>query len=184
MSRIGNTPINLPEKSKVVKLNHQLKISGPKGEIEFMIPAGIKVDFTERTLVVVRESDDKAARALHGYVRSALANNLTGVVRGWTRTLELVGVGFRAAITGNNLVLNIGFSHPVTIEPPTGISFAVAEGKIVISGIDKQVVGAMAAKIRAIKKPEPYKGKGIRYEGEQIRKKAGKAKAVGATGVK
>ncbi len=135
------------------------------------------------TIKIGRRHNDKPSKSLHGYLRATLANAITGVTKGWTRTLELSGVGYRASVSGVNLVLTIGFSHPVTIEPPSGISFTVNESKIIVSGIDRQAVGQMAASIREKKKPEPYKGKGIKYEGEHIRKKAGKAKAVsGAVG--
>ena len=117
---------------------------------------------------------------MHGFLRAQIANQIKGVSEGWTKALELVGVGYRAAVSGNNLVLTVGFSHPVTIEPSAGISFEVQEGKIVVSGNDKQAVGQVAATVRGVKEPEPYKGKGIKYQGEYIRKKAGKsAKAVG-----
>jgi large subunit ribosomal protein L6 len=132
--------------------------------------------------VVQNEHKGKTADALFGFVRAYIANIVQGITVGWTKSLELSGVGYRAAVTGSDLVLTVGYSHPVKISPPAGITFAVVEGKIVVSGTDKQVVGQMASKIRDVKKPEPYKGKGIKYVGEQIRKKAGKtAKAVGGT---
>jgi large subunit ribosomal protein L6 len=138
------------------------------------------VNIVDGKIEVKRSGNDKPTKALHGYVRANLDNLITGVTKGWTRVLELSGVGYRAAVTGANLTLNLGFSHPVTVVPPEGIQFSAAEGKIVVSGRDKQLVGQVAAKIREIKKPEPYKGKGIKYQGEHIRKKAGKAaKAIG-----
>jgi large subunit ribosomal protein L6 len=150
------------------------------------VPVRIRVLVADGKIVVARSADDKPTRALHGYVRANINNLIIGVTKGWTKTLELSGVGYRAALSGANLTLNLGFSHPVTVTPPEGIQFAAAEGKIVVSGRDKQLVGEVAAGIRAIKKPEPYKGKGIKYKGEHIRKKAGKAaKAIGgALGVK
>jgi large subunit ribosomal protein L6 len=179
MSRIGNAIIIIPKEATITKNGNTLAVKGAKGELQFDIPYGLSVEMKESELHVVCKTGDKARRALHGYFRAVLANAVEGVTKGWTKTLELSGVGYRATVEGVNLVLTIGFSHPVTIVPPAGISFAVNEGKIVISGIDKQAVGQTAASIREIKKPEPYKGKGIKYEGEHIRKKAGKAKAVG-----
>jgi len=180
MSRIGNTIIIVPKEVTVSAVGASVVVKGPKGELRMTVPAHIRVNIADGKIKVERKGEDKPTRALHGYVRANLANLVTGVTKGWTKTLELSGVGYRAAVTGVNLTLNLGFSHPVTVAPPAGIQFAVHEAKIVVSGRDKQLVGEVAAKIRAIKKPEPYKGKGIKYEGEHIRKKAGKAaKAVG-----
>jgi large subunit ribosomal protein L6 len=179
MSRIGKAIIDIPKEANVTNTGDHIVIKGPKGELRHAIPYGLTVTITDGKLEVVCKSSDKARQAIHGYYRAELANAVTGVTRGWTKVLELSGVGFRAAVTGVNLVLTIGFSHPVTVVPPAGITFSVNEGKIVVAGIDKQTVGQTAASIREIKKPEPYKGKGIKYEGEYIRKKAGKAKAVG-----
>lgn len=180
MSRIGNAMIVIPKEATVTMTDKVVAVKGPKGELTLTIPQGISVREKDGSVEVTRKGDDKRMRALHGFVRAELANFITGVTRGWTRTLELSGVGYRAAVTGTDLTLNLGFSHPIVVTPPTGIQFAAAEGKIVISGMDKQLVGQTAAKIRELKKPEPYKGKGIKYQGEHIRKKAGKAaKAVG-----
>lgn len=180
MSRIGNAIIIIPKEVTVTVTGSSVAVKGPKGELSMLVPARINVVTTDGTIKVERKGDDKDIRALHGYVRAQLANLVAGVSRGWTKTLELSGVGYRAAMTGTDVTLNLGFSHPVVVTPPAGIQFAVNEGKIVISGSDKQLVGEVAAKIREIKKPEPYKGKGIKYQGEHIRKKAGKAaKAVG-----
>lgn len=184
MSRIGNALITIPKDVTVTLAGREVVVKGPKGEMKFTVPAILEVKQEDGNLVVTNPGKDKKSQALHGFTRAALANQITGVTTGWTKTLELAGVGFRATMNGANLVLNIGFSHPVTVTPPAGISFNVMEGKIVVSGIDKQLVGEVAAKIRAIKKPEPYKGKGIKYQGERIRKKAGKAKATGAAGAK
>ncbi|OGG11859.1 50S ribosomal protein L6 [Candidatus Gottesmanbacteria bacterium RBG_13_45_10] len=186
MSRIGNAPVVVPKEVTISVDDGGVGVKGPKGEQRVMIPSGITVKAEGTNLVISRAHDDKPSRALHGFIRAELANATEGVLKGWTKTLELSGVGYRAAMSGANLVLTIGFSHPVTVVPPEGITFTVNEGKIVISGINKQIVGQSAAKIRSIKKPEPYKGKGIKYEGEYIRKKAGKsAKTVGgAPGVK
>ncbi len=180
MSRIGNAIIIIPKEATVTITDNLVVVKGPKGELKLTVPHGVTVVAKDGSLEVTRKGDDKRMRSLHGFVRAEIANLITGVTRGWTRTLELSGVGYRAAVTGTDLTLNLGFSHPVVVHPPAGIQFAATEGKIVISGIDKQAVGQTAASIRAIKKPEPYKGKGIKYQGEHIRKKAGKAaKAVG-----
>ncbi len=180
MSRIGNAIIRIPKDVTVTKSDTAVSVRGPKGELSMGLPAGINIALTGDTAAVARSREDKRYRALHGYVRAQLANCITGVSRGWTKTLELSGVGFRASVTGTDLTLTVGFSHPVVMHPPAGIQFTVNEGKITVSGADKQLVGEVAAKIRAVKPPEPYKGKGIKYQGEHIRKKAGKAvKAVG-----
>lgn len=180
MSRIGNAIIIVPKEATVTAEGSVVVVKGPKGELRMTVPVRIRVNITDGKIEVKRSGNDKPTRALHGYVRANLDNLITGVTKGWTRVLELSGVGYRAAVTGANLTLNLGFSHPVIVTPPEGITFTAAEGKIVVSGRDKQLVGQVAAGIREIKKPEPYKGKGIKYEGEHIRKKAGKAaKAIG-----
>ncbi len=183
MSRIGNAIISVPKDVTVTKAGDAIVVKGPKGELRNAIPRGLTVTIEGEKVTVGRTNNDKPKRALHGYFRAELANAITGITKGWTKTLELSGVGYRAIVNGTDLVLTIGFSHPVTVAPADGITFTANEGKVVISGIDKQAVGQMAASIREIKKPEPYKGKGIKYEHEYIRKKAGKAKAVsGAPG--
>lgn len=176
MSRIGKMPV--PIEGATVSLDGKLiAVKGPKGELALPIPGGLSVTMEGNHVVVSRKGEE---RALHGLFRAQLHNAVVGVTKLWTKELELSGVGFRAAMNGTNLVLTVGFSHPVPIAPPAGITIAVVEGKIVVSGIDKQLVGEVAAGIRAVKKPEPYKGKGIKYVGERIRRKAGKsAKAVG-----
>jgi large subunit ribosomal protein L6 len=180
MSRIGKTPIEIPQAVTVDLNGGQVKVKGVKGELSFTIPAGISVRREGERLIVENAKTGKTADALFGYARAQLSNNVDGVTRGWERILELTGVGYRAAVEGTTLVLTVGFSHQVKIDPPAGITFTIKEGKIVVSGIDKQAVGQIAAKIREVRKPEPYKGKGIKYLGEHIRKKAGKAaKAVG-----
>lgn len=180
MSRIGNAIISVPKEATVSAEGANVVVKGPKGELRMKVPGRIHVHVLDGKIEVKRNGNDKPTRALHGYVRANLDNLVTGVTKGWTKTLELSGVGYRAAVTGANLTLNLGFSHPVTVVPPRGIQFSAAEGKIVVSGSDKQLVGEVAASIRAFKKPEPYKGKGIKYQGEHIRKKAGKAaKAIG-----
>ncbi len=180
MSRIGNTIIIVPKEASVTAEGGSVVVKGPKGELRMIVPDRIRVVLTDGKVEVKRTGEDKPTRALHGYVRANIDNLITGVTKGWTRVLELSGVGYRANVTGTDLTLNLGFSHPITVTPPEGISFSAAEGKIVVSGRDKQLVGQVAAGIRSIKKPEPYKGKGIKYQGEHIRKKAGKAaKAIG-----
>lgn len=179
MSRIGNAPITVSKEVVVTRDGDTLVVKGPKGELRLTIPMGISITVAGDTVTVARKHNDKPSRAVHGALRAIISNMVAGVTKGWSRVLELSGVGYRASVSGANLVLSVGFSHLVTIVPPSGITFGVNEGKIMITGIDKQQVGQMAANIRAVKKPEPYKGKGIKYEGEHIRKKAGKAKAVG-----
>lgn len=180
MSRIGNTIVTIPNSVTVAVEDRRMKVAGPKGELTVPVPQGITVALEGATLAATRTRNDKKVKALHGTTIALLKNAITGVTTGWTKQLELSGVGYRVALSGTDLTLNVGFSHPVTIKPPVGITFAVVEGKIVVSGIDKYLVGQVAASVRGIKPPEPYKGKGIRYVGERIRKKAGKsAKAVG-----
>ncbi len=180
MSRIGNQLVSIPEGVTVISEGPVVFVHGVKGDDKIIVPHGIAVTVDGPKLTVTRTGDNPRMRALHGLVRAQIQNALTGVTKGWTKTLELSGVGYRAVLEGANLVLTVGFSHPVKIVPPTGIAFAISEGKIIVSGTDKQAVGQVAASIREVKKPEPYKGKGIKYLGEKIRKKAGKAaKAIG-----
>ncbi len=184
MSRIGKTPIEIPQGVTITKDGSMLVVKGPKGELRGPLPDGVDMTITGSVCTISCTKTDTKHLALHGFTRAMLFNLVKGVTVGWIKTLELVGVGFRAAVTNMNLVLTVGFSHEVTVAPPPGIAFAVADGKIIVTGIDKQLVGQVAANIRKVKKPEPYKGKGIKYLGEHIRKKAGKsAKAIGgATG--
>lgn len=180
MSRIGNMPIQIPTQTNVEVTESLVRIRGPKGELTCAIPQGISVSLQDGVLRVSCHRNDRKTRSLFGFVRAHLANQIIGVTEGFRKMLELSGVGYRASLSGNNLVLSVGFSHPVTVSPPDGITFSLSEGKIIVSGIDKQKVGQVAADIRAIKPPEPYKGKGIKYVGEVIRRKAGKAaKSVG-----
>ncbi len=180
MSRIGNTPVEIPKDVSVVVSSANVMVKGPKGELTVVIPAGITVSQEGSALVAARKRNDTRVKALHGTIVALLTNAVNGVTKGWTKQLELQGVGYRATLNGTDIVLNVGFSHAVTVKPPAGVTFVVTEGKITISGIDKHLVGQVAASMRAIKPPEPYKGKGIRYVGEHVRKKAGKsAKAVG-----
>lgn len=179
MSRIGKSPIEHKDVTVSIQ-GREVTVQGPKGQLKMTVPADITVKDAEQTLIVGCEKHDTKHNALHGFVRAELANMVTGVSKGWTKSLELSGVGYRASMSGNNLVLSVGFSHQVTIAPPEGITLAVVEGKIVVSGVNKQIVGQVASNIREVRKPEPYKGKGIKYVGEHIRKKAGKsAKAIG-----
>lgn len=176
MSRIGKMPVSI-EGVSVSLDGRQVTVKGAKGELALPIPEGISVSVEGEKAVISREGEE---RALHGLFRAQLNNAVVGVTKLWTKELELAGVGYRAAMNGTNLVLTVGFSHPVITAPPPGITISVVEGKVVVSGIDKRLVGEVAAGIRAVKKPEPYKGKGIKYVGERIRRKPGKsAKAVG-----
>ncbi len=180
MSRIGNALITVPQEVRLDISDTFVRIEGPKGVLEHSIPSHIGVVKKDNTIEVSRKENGSESKALHGFFRAILANAIIGVTKDWSKTLELSGVGYRASVSNNNLVLTVGFSHPVTIIPPKGILFTVTEGKIIVSGVDRQSVGQVAATIRAVKPPEPYKGKGIKYMGEYIRKKAGKsAKAVG-----
>lgn len=180
MSRIGNTPVEIPASVTAELRGTDVLVKGPKGEILITVPGGITVKKEGTTMVATRKRNDTKVKALHGTISALLANAVTGVTQGWTKQLELQGVGYRAALSGADVVLNVGFSHTVTIKPPAGITFAVVDGKITVTGVDKYSVGQIAATIRAVKPPEPYKGKGIRYVGEYVRRKAGKsAKAVG-----
>lgn len=180
MSRIGKQVIIIASDASVSVGDRSIFVKGPKGERTLVVPGGLRVEVKGNTVSVVRDNEGRETRAIHGYFRSELSNAIVGVTKLWTKTLELAGVGYRAAMSGNSVVLNVGFSHPVTIVPPEGISLSVAEGKILVQGSDKHAVGQVGASIHAVKKPEPYKGKGIKYEGEHIRRKAGKsAKAVG-----
>lgn len=180
MSRIGNQPVSMPKDVTLNMAGSTVTVKGPKGDLVLLLPSKITMVQSGDQVVISRKGEDKATRSIHGYIRAQLQNTILGVTKGWTKTLELSGVGYRAVMEGETIVLSIGFSHPVKIIPPSGISFALAEGKIVVSGADKRMVGQVAASVRDVKPPEPYKGKGIKYVGEFIRKKAGKsAKAVG-----
>ncbi|HHU52148.1 MAG TPA: 50S ribosomal protein L6 [Firmicutes bacterium] len=180
MSRIGKKPIPVPAGVELKVEGNTALVSGPKGKLSQEIPAGIEVVLEDGAIVVKRPNDEKKFRALHGLTRSLLANMVEGVSTGYSKTLEVNGVGYRAAKQGNKLVLTVGYSHPVEIEPFPGIEFEVpAPNKIIVKGIDKQKVGQMAAEVRGVRKPEPYKGKGIRYENEYVRKKAGKTGKAG-----
>ena len=176
MSRIGKKPISLPAGVKVTVDGNTVTVQGPKGTLTQALPEEITITQEDNQILVQRANDDKQQRSFHGLSRALIANMVEGVTNGFEKKLELVGVGYRAQMQGKKLVISIGFSHPVEIDAPEGIEFEVpAPTRITIKGIDKQLVGNTAAHIRAIRKPEPYKGKGIKYENEHIRRKAGKA---------
>ena len=176
MSRIGKTPISLPDKVKVSVANgNQVTVEGPKGKLNWQLPKDITLSVEGTTLTIIRGSEERDVRALHGLSRALLNNMVTGVSAGFRKDLEIQGVGFRAAVKGDKLDLSIGYSHPVLFPIPKEIKVAVTDNtKISIEGIDRHLVGQVAANIRAYYPPEPYKGKGIRYAGEQVRRKEGK----------
>ncbi len=175
MSRIGRMPIEIPSGVEVAIGDVEIKVKGSKGELSQRIPLGISVRQEGNRILVERDSDSKLHRSLHGLTRTLIANMVTGVSSGFEKALEISGVGYRATKKGNAVEIAVGYSHPVVVEPPEGIQLDVpTPTKLIVRGIDKQLVGETAAKIRAIRKPEPYKGKGIRYEGEKIRRKVGK----------
>ena len=176
MSRIGKSPIELPSGVEVKINGDVVEVKGPKGTLKQTLNEGITVSVDDGTVTVERANDERATRALHGLLRSLINNMVVGVSEGYSKELTAVGVGYRAALKGKQLELPVGYSHPVEIDAPDGITFEVPEPtKIVVGGIDKQLVGQVAANIRADRPPEPYKGKGIRYTDERVRRKAGKA---------
>ena len=176
MSRIGKQPITIPSGVEVTIDGSHVTVKGPKGTLEHELPADITIAREGDDLVVTRPDDERAHRALHGLSRSLVANMVTGVSEGFTRELDIVGVGYRATPKGSSLELALGFSPPVKVDAPDGISFECpTPTQIIVSGIDKELVGQVAANIRKIRKPEPYKGKGVRYAGENVRRKAGKS---------
>jgi large subunit ribosomal protein L6 len=187
MSRIGRAPITVPAKVQVNWTEDNfVTVKGPRGELTHQVDPSLALKLEDGSLTVTRPSDSKEHRSKHGLYRSLINNMVVGVSAGYTRQLEIHGVGYRAAKVGDNLVITIGYSHPVEVRPPVGIALSVdgvdaatKATKVSVSGIDKQLVGQIAAEIRSIRKPEPYKGKGIRYAGEKIRRKAGKAGKVG-----
>ena len=175
MSRIGKLPIPVPSSVKVEISGQNVSVTGPKGSLQREVVPEVRLHLEEGRLIVTRPGDAPRERAMHGLTRALLANMVTGVDAGFRRTLELVGVGYRAQMQGSKLVLALGFSHPVEIDPPEGISFAVEGPRIHVDGIDKEAVGQVAANIRKLRPPEPYLGKGVRYQGEIVRRKAGKS---------
>ncbi|HEX3220171.1 MAG TPA: 50S ribosomal protein L6 [Candidatus Limnocylindria bacterium] len=180
MSRIGRLPITLPSNVEMTQEGRRLRIKGPLGTLEREIHPEMQVERSDGEIRIVRPSDEPRHRALHGLTRSLVNNMVTGVTTGFTRGLEISGVGYRAQLQGPKLVLSLGYSHPVEVDPPAGIEFRVeTPTRLAVFGADKELVGQTAAFIRSRRKPEPYKGKGIRYAGEQILRKAGKAGKVG-----
>jgi large subunit ribosomal protein L6 len=175
MSRIGKQPIELPSGVNVAISPGRVQVNGPLGELSQTVPARMQIEQDDGNLVVKRPTERGDDRALHGLTRSLLANMVEGVTKGFEKRLELQGVGYRAALRGTDLELNVGFSHPVVVKPPQGVSFEVPDAtSVLVKGIDKQQVGEIAAEVRKVRPPEPYKGKGIRYEGEYVRRKVGK----------
>jgi len=178
VSRIGKVPIPVPSGVKIDLENGILKVTGPKGSLQHTLPAGINLDITKENIIVTRADDHRKNRALHGLTRSIISNLVTGVTQGFERVLEISGVGYRAEVQGNALVLSLGYSHPIHFTLPENITAKVdKQNRITIEGCDKQRVGETAAKIRSFRPPEPYKGKGIKFAGERIRRKVGKTAA-------
>lgn len=176
MSRTGNAPVNIPEGVSIDFSGRSMKVTGPKGELTVPIGRGIEVRQDDGTLVFERESEAKVHKAHHGLTRALTQNAVTGVTEGFSKTLQITGVGYRAQLSGGSVNLQVGLSHPVAVSPREGVELEVPNpGTVVVRGIDKELVGQVAAEIRRVKPPEPYKGKGIRYEGEEVRSKAGKA---------
>jgi large subunit ribosomal protein L6 len=180
MSRIGRLPIQIPPSVDVAIVGRDITVKGPKGSLHRALHPDMRVTMEGSTIVVERPSEAKYHKQLHGLTRTLVANMVTGVTDGYRKPLEITGVGYRAAKVGDKLQLNLGYSHPIEIEPPAGIVFEVENPiRLAVVGIDKELVGEVAARIRATRKPEPYKGKGVHYLGEQIRRKAGKAGKIG-----
>lgn len=175
MSKIGKLPIKYESSVQVNLEGSSVSVAGPKGNLKLKVPNEVKVDIANETVTVTRIDDKDRSKAMHGLIRTLIANMIEGVSKGFEKTLELSGVGFRASVQGNKLILTVGYSHPVEIEAPEGINFKAADNKVTVSGFDKALVGEVASKIRKVRPAEPYKGKGIKYENEVIRRKAGKA---------
>jgi large subunit ribosomal protein L6 len=176
MSRIGRMPVTIPSGVDVTIDGREVTVTGPKGKLSLEVAEPIEVSQNDGVITVTRPNDEGNVRALHGLSRSLVANMVTGVTEGYRKTLEIVGVGYRVQAKGSNLEFSLGFSHPVTVSPPEGITLRVeTPTRLVVEGIDKQQVGEVAANIRKLRKPDPYKGKGLRYSGEHIRRKVGKA---------
>lgn len=175
MSRVGKKPVDIPNGVTVTKSGNKVIAKGPKGELECEIHPNISVEVKDNQVIVTRPSDSKQNRSLHGLTRALIQNMVTGVSESYKKVLDIVGVGYRVELKGKNLLMNIGYSHPIYLVPPEGITIETpTQTQIIVSGIDKQLVGQVAAKIRSFRKPEPYKGKGIKYSDEQIIRKAGK----------
>lgn len=182
MSKIGKTAIKIPLEAKLEISESLIKATGPKGSDEYKIPTGLKVEEKEGLLYVSRPEGSKVSSAIYGTTRANIANIVNGVSVGWAKELEIVGTGYRAEVSGKELTLTVGFSHPVKYEAPDGITFKVEKNIITVAGFNKELVGKVASEIRAVRPPEPYKGKGLKYKDEVVRRKVGKAaKAAGAT---
>ena len=176
MSRIGRLPVTVPKGVDVTINGRQVTVKGPKGELSMVLAEPIEIAQNDGVLTVTRPSDEGTVRALHGLSRTLVANMVTGVTQGYSKTLEIVGVGYRVQAKDNGVEFSLGYSHPVPVTPPQGVTLRVeTPTRLVVEGIDKQQVGEVAANIRKLRKPDPYKGKGVRYAGEQIRRKVGKA---------
>jgi large subunit ribosomal protein L6 len=180
MSRVGKKPIELIDGVEVLVNGSSVNVKGSKGELMINIDQNITLKIEDKNVLVEIKNDNKEARELHGLTRSLIANMIKGVSEGFEKKLEFTGVGYRAAVEGGDLVLNLGYSHPIKYTPKEGVKIETEKNTITVSGIDKQIVGQVAAEIRAFRKPEPYKGKGIRYKDEKIRRKAGKTAAKGS----
>jgi large subunit ribosomal protein L6 len=176
MSRIGRLPIDIPAGVTVTIDGQDVAVKGPKGELALTIKAPIAATVEENQVLVTRPDDERESRSLHGLTRTLIANQIIGVTDGYSKSLEVVGTGYRVAAKGSGVEFALGYSHPISVEPPAGIAFTVeGNNKLTVTGIDKQAVGEVAANIRKLRKPEPYKGKGVRYAGEVVRRKAGKS---------
>lgn len=178
MSRIGKKPVTITKEVKVTKKGDNIEVNGPKGSLSLFVNPVIKYDIKDSEVLFSRSSDSKKNKSLHGLYAVLLRNMITGVSEGFSKKLELVGIGYRAELKSKKLFLNLGYSHPIIFNPPEGIKIeTLTDNSVIISGIDKQLVGQVAAKVRSFRQPEPYKGKGIKYEKEVIKRKAGKAAA-------
>ena len=176
MSRIGKLPIPVPAGVEVKIDGANVSVKGPKGQLSLEVKSPITVALEDNTVVVTRPDDERVSRSLHGLTRTLIANQITGVTAGYSKALEIVGTGYRVTAKGSDIEFALGYSHPILVKAPSGISFTVeGNNKVVVSGIDKQAVGEVAANLRKLRKPEPYKGKGVRYAGENVRRKAGKS---------
>ncbi|PZE28128.1 MULTISPECIES: 50S ribosomal protein L6 [unclassified Curtobacterium] len=176
MSRIGRLPIDIPAGVTVTVDGANVAVKGPKGELALTVASPIAVAIEDNQILVTRPDDERTSRSLHGLTRTLIANQITGVTQGYSKGLEVVGTGYRVQARGTSVEFALGYSHPITVEPPAGISFTVeGNNRLTVNGIDKQAVGEVAANIRKLRKPEPYKGKGVRYAGEVVRRKAGKS---------
>ncbi len=183
MSRIGDQPILIPAGVTVEKQDRLVSISGPKGKLDLILNPAINIETEGQSIIVKRKDNQKKVKSLHGLVRNLLSNMIVGVTQGWSKSLELVGVGFRAEVSRDKLILNVGYSHQVEVLAVEGIKFEVVDNtKIKVSGIDKQLVGQISANLKKVREPDVYKGKGVRYSGEYIRKKVGKSAKVGVAG--